>query len=712
MKNDLLIITPPFTQLNTPYPAGPVLKRYLISKNFDVKQADLSIELFLKIFSKDGLAYIFSKVKKTDINNNNENLYFNQDHYISSVEYVINYMQGKDTASGFKIASENFLPQGKLFENSIDIIRSFSENDVHDKALFLSTIFIEEISKFITSAVDRHFSLGRYSESTGIFANNFSEIEKILEEHSSPILDLYYPILDSYIKKDSPKNCAFTIPFPGNLIFSFYSAKYIKKQYPEIKILFGGGFANTELRNIKNISVFDYCDYLIIDDGELPIEKILQFKNPNEYIRTFYKHDNGIVYSGNDNLNIPFNESGWPDYSDLDLNNYLSFMEITNPMHRLWNEGHWNKMILAHGCYHAGCAFCDTSLDYIKRYAPCNVETTVDRMEILINETNHHSFHFTDEAAPPNILKKLSLEILRRNLKVSWWTNIRFEKNFTPDLCRLMSEAGCIAVAGGLETATDPILKKINKGVSFFDASYAAYNLSASGIMVHAYLMYGFPGQNSKDTVTALENVRTLFKAGAIQSAFWHRFSMTAHSPAGMNPEDFNCCRTGPKNYDFALNDLNFIENNSINHDKFGNGLKKAVYNYMHHNMLDNPIQDWFDFKIAAPQKNSSIINKIIYLNSEQANSIPKQITWIGGKYITRKNGFSIIDRTGTYNFNTDQNLSKFISRAVDIFSIKNYPVKNQSLRQLYSEETGKDFEEFIHSELWQDLKELGFIEI
>lgn len=123
-------------------------------------------------------------------------------------------------------------------------------------------------------------------------------------------------------------------------------------------------------------------------------------------------------------------------------------------------------MTLAHGCYWGKCAFGDGTLDYIKRFEKAPVEMLVDRMEQIMQQTGVSGFHFVDEAAPPALLRKLSEEIIKRGLTVSYWTNVRFEKSFTPELCYLLAQSGCIAVSGGLEVASPRVLQLINKGIT------------------------------------------------------------------------------------------------------------------------------------------------------------------------------------------------------------------------------------------------------
>ena len=237
---------------------------------------------------------------------------------------------------------------------------------------------------------------------------------------------------------------------------------------------------------------------------------------------------------------------------------------------------------MAHGCYWKRCSFCDITLDYIARYETAPATLLVDRIEQIIAQTGQTGFHFVDEAAPPLALRDLAIELISRGVKISWWGNIRFEKTFTPDLCRLLALSGCIAVSGGLEVASDRLLAKMEKGVSIAQVARVTEGFTQAGIMVHAYLMYGFPTQTAQETIDSLEVVRQLFANNVIQSGFWHRFSMTAHSPIGRHPEKFGVVKIGPEQGNFAYNDLWHDDPQGTDHELFGKGLAKAIYNYMH----------------------------------------------------------------------------------------------------------------------------------
>jgi hypothetical protein len=309
---------------------------------------------------------------------------------------------------------------------------------------------------------------------------------------------------------------------------------------------------------------------------------------------------------------LPQVATGFPTLDGLRIEEYVSLVEMLNPMHRFWSDQHWNKIMLAHGCYWHQCSFCDISLDYIKRYEVSPIEVTLERMDRLYFESKRSGFHFVDEAAPPAVLKQLSQRLIEAQRNYSWWGNIRFEKSFNAELTELMSDAGCIAVSGGLEVASDRLLKKMKKGVTVSQVARVTKNFRNSNILVHAYLMYGFPTQTEQETIDSLERVRQLFAAGCLSSAFWHRFSTTAHSEVGLHPEQFGVKITHTDEVQFSKNDLPFEEAGDLDHDRYGPGLKKAVYNFMLGIGLDADVRTWFEFKVPKTQVERDLIERAI----------------------------------------------------------------------------------------------------
>jgi len=390
------------------------------------------------------------------------------------------------------------------------------------------------------------------------------------------------------------------VPFPGAVYGALRIAQAVKARWPGLPIALGGGYVNTELRELKEARLFDFVDYVTLDAGERPLLALIEHlqgrRGPQRLVRTFLRDETGAVkYLNLAEPDVPFEDVGTPTWDGLPLHDYLSLLDMLNPMHRLWSDGRWNKLTVAHGCYWKKCSFCDVGLDYIGRYETAEARTLVDRIERIVDETGQTGFHFVDEAAPPKALKALAEELLRRDLAISWWGNIRFEKTFTPELSQLLADSGCIAMSGGLEVASDRLLTLMKKGVTVDQVARVTKGFSDAGILVHAYLMYGFPTQTVQDTVDALEYVRQLFLNGCIQSGFFHRFSCTVHSPVGLNPQDYGIELIPLPPVSFAKNDIGFIDPTGVDHDALGVGLRKALYNYMHGTGLEEDVRAWFE---------------------------------------------------------------------------------------------------------------------
>ncbi|MFT7349891.1 MAG: hypothetical protein ACI8VZ_002209, partial [Candidatus Paceibacteria bacterium] len=638
---ELLLITPPFTQLNTPYPATAYLKGFLNTKNIGAFQVDLGIEVILKLFSKKGLQDIFeiASANKTINSPNSQRIYALKEEYLQTIEPIVSFLQGHNATFGRQICTPYFLPQASRFEQLDDMDWAFGSMGVQDKAKHLATLYLEDLSDFIVECLDENFGFSRYAERLGRSANSFDELYGHLQKEPTHIDKITLTILEERLETVKPKLVCFSVPFPGNLYSAFRCAQFIKQKYPKTKIAMGGGFPNTELRSVSDTRVFDFFDFITLDDGELPIELLVSHfvdteSNDGTTIlkRTFLKKDDVVFYNNlSPKADYKQSDVGTPDYSDLPLDKYISVIEIANPMHSLWSDGRWNKLTMAHGCYWGKCTFCDISLDYIKIYEPIAAKLLVDRMEQLIEQTGETGFHFVDEAAPPALMRALALEIIKRKLIVTWWTNIRFEKNFGKDLCILLKASGCIAVSGGLEVASDRLLKLIQKGVTVEQVAQVTRNFTESGIMVHCYLMYGYPTQTVQETVDSLEMVRQMFEVGILQSGFWHQFALTAHSPVGLNPQDYHII-PDYQPITFANNDIQFTDTTGIDHDQFSYGLKKSLFNFMHGIGFDFALQQWFDFKIPKTTIEKNYISHALESQPQFSVRPNAKIIWLGGR--------------------------------------------------------------------------------
>ena len=608
----VLSVIPPMTQLNTPYPSTAYLTGFLRSRGVAATQEDLALKLVLQLFTADGFKQVRDKALALPEAERSASVHFFLDffeRYENTIAPTIAYLQGKDSTLSHRIGGRGFLPEGPRFaaldayddgESSDPLAWAFGALGQQDRARHLATLYLNDLVDVLRDAVDSRFEFVRYGESLAGSQATFEPLAAALAAPLTLIDEILQSLTLKALEKHQPTLVLLSVPFPGAVYAAFRIAQCIKQHHPHIHIALGGGFVNTELRELTEPRVFDYVDFVTLDSGERPLLALLEHlqgqRATARLVRTFVrKPDTGTVQLMNwSEPDVPFEEVGTATWDGLPLNDYLSLLDMLNPMHRLWSDGRWNKLTVAHGCYWKKCSFCDVSLDYISRYETASATLLVDRIEQIVKETGQTGFHFVDEAAPPKALKALAEELIRRKVHISWWGNIRFEKTFTPELAELLAESGCIAMSGGLEVASDRLLKLMKKGVSVDQVAQVTKGFSEAGILVHAYLMYGFPTQTVQDTVDALEYVRQLFENGCIQSGFFHRFACTVHSPVGLNPEEYGIELIPLPPVSFGKNDIGFIDPTGVDHDLLGLGLKKAIYNFMHGIGIEEDVRSWF----------------------------------------------------------------------------------------------------------------------
>ena len=608
----VLSVIPPMTQLNTPYPSTAYLTGFLRSRGVHAVQEDLALALILKLLSADGLRAVFEHIGAGPAAARSPRVqaFVQQfEAYRATIGPVIAHLQGRDSTLAHRIGSRGFLPEGPRFasldayvgdEDGADPMAwAFGALGVQDRARHLATLYLNDIADVLKDAVDPRFEFVRYGESLAASQPTFDPLAAALAAPHNLVDRTLHALALAAVERHQPTVLLVSVPFPGAVYAAFRIAQAIKAAHPQIVTVLGGGFVNTELRELTEPRVFDFFDFITLDAGERPLLALLDHlqggRSAQRLVRTYRRQGGAVQYLNFAEPEVPFDDVGTPTWDGLPLDRYLSLLDMLNPMHRLWSDGRWNKLTVAHGCYWKKCSFCDVSLDYISRYDAATATTLVDRVQAIVAETGQTGFHLVDEAAPPKSLKAMAAELQRRQVAISWWGNIRFEKTFTPELCQQLADSGCIAISGGLEVASDRLLALMKKGVSVAQVARVTKGFADAGVLVHAYLMYGFPTQTVQDTVDALEYVRQLFLHGCIQSGFFHRFSCTVHSPVGRDPAAYGVTLPPMPPVSFAKNDIAFIDPTGVDHDALGVGLKKAIYNFMHGVGLEEDVRMWWD---------------------------------------------------------------------------------------------------------------------
>ncbi len=615
MAPGVTLVLPPLTQLNTPYPSISYLARFLRSQGVATRQRDLGIELALRVYCREGLAALFDEVASRGPGSAEADhaLALRAQHE-SVIGPVVAFLQGRDSTLARRLVDTPFLPRGpRLLDPELGELGAAAIDDV---ARHLATLYLADLADLVASEIDEGFALHRYQHHLAAGPVSFDAIDARLGR--TTLLDQWLDELADTL--DSADLVGLSVPFPGNLYGALRVGRRLRAR--GAFVVMGGGYVNTELREVDDARLWDNVDALTYDDGEAPLHSLIRWQSGGARALCRTRTREGYFHTA---THAPTTFAA--DYGDLRLDHYLQLVDTTNPAHRMWGDGRWNKITLAHGCYWKKCSFCDVNLDYIARYAPARTVDLVDAVEALVSTTGQRGFHAVDEAAPPRGARDFALELLRRRLAITWWGNIRFESAFTPDLCRLLASSGLVAVTGGLEVASDRLLEKMQKGVTIEQVARAAAAFSQAGTLVHAYLMYGFPGQTLQETVDSAEVARQLFAAGVLRSAFWHRFVLTRHSAVYAAPAHFGVVPR-PVPGAFAQNDVPHEDPAGAPADAFDDVLPEMLRYWMKGEQLDRPVHTWFRGATPATTEEPDRVTRALEGLEQPLHG---RLLWVGG---------------------------------------------------------------------------------
>ena len=672
----VVIIQPPIVQLNTPYPSGAYLqdffKKLKSFSNLDsqlspaafelakkagyqidsVEWKDLSIELFHKIFSKEGITQLFHNTKDKALkmaleaeNQGDEITAYNLRRYVLTKDSWINWIDkivallvenksGRETLHEFVRSAH--VPRGSRMETYLaNLNREVSVDDGY----LLASLALADLADYITTVYDNNFALIRYAES--ICASDLSK-EEILKTTNSPVLkDYLSPLVENLINTVSASQqetsqkpqqepsflfCV-SVPFPGTFAAAMFICKQLKSTFGKNALItLGGGYVNTALRSVNQAELAAYIDCFSYDRGYSFYTELLANGLPAAAAYQTESVFGGEVAQGKANqtkfsstssnrqelveIENFMTKNVAPDYTCIDFSKYPRLADDINPMHRIWSDGAWLKAYLAHGCYWHRCLFCDTKLDYVNCYKPVNIKNLYSSLLEQAKKSGVYGVHFVDEAAPPKMLEDFAS--LNKDKALTFWGNIRFEKAFSRDLADILAKGGLIGVSGGIEMACGEGLSNINKGIDIKTLVFSLAAFKEAGILTHAYMIYGYYNETPQMLIDSAETLRQLFKAGLLDSSFFHKFTLTKHSTlfaeweAGKHPDLHPIF---PKN-NFTDYELHFKGEEKS--EKYGAPLSLAVNAWMHKKSLDKPVEKWFNFPMPKPTVKKDFVEKAL----------------------------------------------------------------------------------------------------
>ncbi len=685
------IIQPPLAQLNGPYPSGAYLSAFFrgLPGVSAVRWIDAGNLLFDEIFSREGLSRLLtlsgdaalSLAASQKADEPGTETAFQLRRFVSSGERWVSWIDGivSILRGGSRELSHAFVrsphaPRGARMDS---FLAGLEAEPSADDARMLATLALEDIADYIAVAYDSEFSLVRYAESITTSERSFARIEAAIDRPTmrdfyAPALERMWASLDaSPVGRADRVLFCLSVPFPGCLVGALATARSIRASYGErATITMGGGYVNTELRNLADGPLFAYVDALSLDRGYGGYASLLSVDpslDPSAESPAAGMPAAGMpardssAAPGSVGLRVVSSDAGGkrvlecpreylaferrvteslvPDYSDVDFLRYPRLADDPNPMHRLWSDGAWIKAYLAHGCYWHRCSFCDVSLDYIASYRPVRVRRLYEGLRRQALDKGVPGIHLVDEAAPPRALRDFALaniEACRTQVSagrpqasagrpqasacrtedragiIPFWGNIRFEKSFDRDLADFLCAGGLVAVSGGIEIASPEGFKSVDKGIDLENLVGVCAAFKEAGVLVHAYLIYGYWDEDAQGVIDSAETMRQLFSLGLVDSAFWHKFVLTRHSRAygeyraglrkGLEPIEIPG--------DFADNDLGFKGEEESS--RYTAPLDAALQAWMAGEGFDKPVRKWFPFPMPAPRIGSDVIERYV----------------------------------------------------------------------------------------------------
>lgn len=706
LKTDVLIIQPPMVQLNTPYPSGAYLQAFF--KQLKIDRPDFSLgtvqwwdgghELYRQVFSENGLQFIFSRSQAAarnriaaaeksgnkDESYNLQRFLIRRRDWIRWIPAITEILSGTAREMCHEFVRSPSVPRGQRMEVFLSELNR--EPDADD-ARILASLALADIADYITAVFDPDFSLVRYAESLASSTRGFDAVEDAVK---APVLTgLYQPVLQAAahrISSDRRTLVCISCPFPGTLAGALYTGRFFKEQYgSRVFVVLGGGYVNTELRQVRENRLCSYIDALSFDrgygsyidlfehicrlpesgasfpaerlpsalyrmrifpvpEGPVPLPEAVAPGQPLLPSRTsggcsgaagIHSAEKSVPdaacsdatgsRSGMEPPECPAYRScveleEWytrtlvPDYSGIDFSRYPRLADSRNPMHRLWSDGAWLKAYLAHGCYWHRCAFCDTTLDYVCSYRMTDIHRLYQGLYRQAQMTGVRGVHLVDEAAPPVALRQFALENLTHSRPLSFWGNIRYEKVFSRDTADLLAHGGMTGVSGGIEIATGTGMDAVCKGTDIDSVIAACAAFKEAGILTHAYMIYGYWIETPQILIDSVETLRQMFAAGLIDSAFWHKFTLTRHSrifaeySRGLHPDlqpldsDGRIIPAGSAVDDdsvFAANDVRFSGEEKSN--RYTQPLEISLAAWMEGRDLYKNVRSWFPFPMPKP---------------------------------------------------------------------------------------------------------------
>ena len=506
----IVLLFPPSWTPVMPHQALPALTSYLRSHGVEVIQRDLNLETFDEVLTRTYLAQAIARLRR-DYRARGDRWPAPKR---SQVEWTLTH--------GSQLVAQ--------IEGAMDVIRSdkFLDGPTGLRAFQVmvqsleaaSLVFYPAALEFWTYipplAVDRSRDL----------------LQVIRDPRSNMFLDIFRRGIIADIAREEPDAVGISIPTIEQMLAGMTLGYLIKEARLPCHVTVGGPHVTMLREQLPQVpALFDQFDSAVVFEGERPLLRLIEALDGD---RDLSKVPN-LIYRDNGQIRTTAYEEPekiadlpLPDFDGLPLDRYLAPRLVL-------------PLLTSRGCYHGKCAFCNVGYGAPKSFDQLGAERVVEQMVALHDKYGVRHIFFADEAITPRNLRSMSARLEALGAPLHWCGCARFERALTGELLGSMARGGCRMLLFGLETASEPIMQRMAKGIQREHMSRILRQSAEAGIWNHAFFFFGFPGETINH---AQETVNFVYEhKHAVHSASAGTFLLVRHAPAYCDPEMYGIKR-------------------------------------------------------------------------------------------------------------------------------------------------------------------------
>ena len=487
----ILLLYPPQWTPNSPYLALPLLSAQLKKYGYDTKIRDINIEFFNYILTKENLENCFKQAKSFYDSFKDEVF----EKYPDAEEKIHSYtFEEQIKLIKFKRIAEFVLSPEKTdktineSENAVNILKS-KEKFYDPELLFSAKKTIQEALKIASLPFAPNEMIYDNYFANPLLKLDWTNIDyQCKDRQTNMFFSFFEEKAEEIIKEESDLICI-SVPDLSQLIPAFTLSHILKRTMGK-PIAIGGNYITQNKQDFLNHPeiLSEYCDYLMVGDGEYSIVELAEYTEGRRKIEDVA---NLIYLKGKEAVCNPdakqlhFNDVAYADFDDIDFSQYFS-PETVIPMQ------------LSKGCYWGRCTFCDYYYGQ-QCFDIKKIDLVIEEIKFFMKKYNVKHFLFIDEAIPPKYYNELANAILKNNLEIYFYSFVRLEKGFTREVLENLYKAGFRIGLWGYESYSKRIMQMMNKGIDVDDRLRILRDAKEAGIWNNGLFIMGYPTETIEE---------------------------------------------------------------------------------------------------------------------------------------------------------------------------------------------------------------------